>query len=239
MGPVISGGNSGNTILVGAGGSGSGGSGSGGGGGSCIDGPIFIDGGNVDNSTTINLDASGGTAIGDASGGSNNTGLAGGGDGGGIASVGNAGSATASANGGMILTGPIISGNNRGNTITVEGGPCEVAPAPAPEPKPVPVKPVPVKPVKPGVVKPTKPGGSRAVTPARPSGSRVIRMPAARGGSSPARQVRVRAVPSTGTGAAIPALAGVAMFPLVGALALAGYGLDRRRREQLAVKIEV
>jgi hypothetical protein len=46
-------------------------------------------------------------------------------------------------------------------------------------------------------------------------------------------------VPSTGTGDAIPALPGVAMFPLVGALALAGYGVQRRRRDQLSIKIEV
>ena len=64
IGKINSGGNRGNTINVGNIG--------GGAYGECSAGPVSIDGGNVDNSTNINIDASGGTAIGDASGGSGN-----------------------------------------------------------------------------------------------------------------------------------------------------------------------
>ena len=63
IGKINSGGNRGNTINVGS---------IGGGHGECSAGPIFIDGGDVDNSTNIDIDAGGGTAIGDASGGSGN-----------------------------------------------------------------------------------------------------------------------------------------------------------------------
>ena len=115
MGPVFSGNNRGNTIIV------QGPDGSAG----CIDGPIVIDGGDVNNSTNINLDASGGTAIADASGGDGNTGIVeGSGNGGVTGSVGNGGDARANANGGTIMMGPIFSGGNEGNTIIVEGGAC-------------------------------------------------------------------------------------------------------------------
>ena len=115
MGPVFSGNNRGNTIIVQAPDGSPG----------CIDGPIVIDGGDVNNSTTINLDASGGTAIAEANGGSGNTGVVdGSGNGGVTGSVGNGGDARANANGGTIMMGPIFSGGNEGNTIIVEGGYC-------------------------------------------------------------------------------------------------------------------
>ena len=131
IGKVNSGGNRGNTINVGDIG--------GGAHGECAAGPVSIDGGNVDNSTNIDIDASGGTAIGDASGGSGNLAAAtgnddggrglggpirsryglgargnGGGYGGDAASAGNGGIAGVSANGGIVVIDEINSGGNRG-----------------------------------------------------------------------------------------------------------------------------
>ena len=64
IGTINSGGNQGNTINV---------DGVSGGNGEC--GVGLINGGNVDNSTNLTIDASGGTAIGDASGGNGNMGF--------------------------------------------------------------------------------------------------------------------------------------------------------------------
>ena len=135
IGKINSGGNKGNTVNVGD--IGGGGDGSGGG-GTC--GPVYIDGGNVDNSTNLNIDASGGTAISDASGGSGNVatlsddgndharggpirsrygiGARGGGSGNG-ASAGNGGIAGSSADGGIVVIDEINSGGNEGNTVNV------------------------------------------------------------------------------------------------------------------------
>ncbi|MGI9252971.1 MAG: hypothetical protein ACR2J8_04440, partial [Thermomicrobiales bacterium] len=195
MGPIISGDNKGNTILVGSD-------------GGCIDGPIYIDGGDVDNSTTINLDASGGTAIADASGGSNNTGMAGGGgDARALTSVGNGGDARANANGGTIMMGPIISGGNEGNTIKVAGGSCGETPAPAPEPG------------KPG--KPVQPGEAPAGKPGKGGGVVVLTAPKT-------KPVKIKAVPSTGVGEAADALYG--LIALGGSAATGALGLLRRRK---------
>ena len=129
---INSGGNQGNTIGVGDLCAGAGGT-------------VSIDGGTVDNSTNIDIDASGGTAIADASGGDGNLaaatgdddrdnggngrgrgpirsryGLGGrGGLAGRMASAGNGGRANASADGGIVVIGKINSGGNRGNTINV------------------------------------------------------------------------------------------------------------------------
>ena len=151
IGKINSGGNRGNTINVG---------GIGGGNGECSAGPISIDGGDVDNSTNINIDAGGGTAIGDASGGSGNLAAASGNDGGGgnggggplrdlihsryglggggngdTASAGNGGIAHASADGGLVVINEINSGGNQGNTIDV-GDICAGPAAPFPCRKP-------------------------------------------------------------------------------------------------------
>ena len=128
--------------------------------GECSTGPISINGGNVDNSTNINIDAGGGTAIGDASGGSGNLAAASGNDGGGnggggplrdlihsrsasarrrqggdTASAGNGGIADASADGGIVVINEINSGGNQGNTIEV-GDICAGPAAPVPCRKP-------------------------------------------------------------------------------------------------------
>jgi hypothetical protein len=196
IGKVNSGGNRGNTINVGDIG--------GGAHGECAAGPVTIDGGNVDNSTNIDIDASGGTAIGDASGGNGNLAAAtgnddggggrggpirsryglgargnGGGYGGDAASAGNGGIAGVSADGGIVVIDEINSGGNQGNTVEV-GDIC-VAPVFVPE---APAKPG--KPVKPG--NPAKPGKTIAV----PTGG-----PARGGGGG---KVRVTKVPSTGVG---------------------------------------
>ena len=193
IGTINSGGNKGNTVNVGDIGGG-GGSGSGGGGSNC--GPVYIDGGTVDNSTNINIDAGGGTAIADASGGSNNLattngddkggrglgapirsryGLGGGNGGGGgnIASAGNGGLANASADGGIVVINEINSGGNEGNSVNV-GNICAGQEAPANVPA------APAKPAKPG----------KTVALAAP------RAPAGKGGG----KVKVTKVPSTGVG---------------------------------------
>jgi hypothetical protein len=100
---------------------------------------VAIYGGDVMNSTVIDLNANGGTAISDASGGSGNTAETGGhrdGDGDShvdIASAGNGGVATASANGGAISTGDINSGGNVGNAISVGDTQCAAVDAAAPD----------------------------------------------------------------------------------------------------------
>jgi hypothetical protein len=194
IGKINSGGNRGNTIGVGDIG--------GGAYGECSAGPVYIDGGDVNNSTNIDIDASGGTAIGDASGGSGNLAAAtgnddgggrglggpirsryglgargnGGGSGGDVASAGNGGIAGVTANGGIVVIDEINSGGNQGNTIEV-GDICAAPAAPVY---------VPDKPAKPG--KPTKPGKTISVPTGRPG----------RGGSG--GKVRVTRVPSTGVG---------------------------------------
>ena len=117
---------------------------------------MYIDGGNVDNSTNLNIDASGGTAISDASGGSGNVatlsddgndharggpirsryGLGGvrGGASGNSASAGNGGIAGSSADGGIVVIDEINSGGNEGNTVNVGdicAGPAPVYAPPA------------------------------------------------------------------------------------------------------------
>jgi hypothetical protein len=81
---------------------------------------LIIDTGDISNTTSIDISADGGTAIADASGGTGNLvtgGLRGG-------AAGNGGSAESAANGGTVITGAMITGNNRGNSITV-GRPAE------------------------------------------------------------------------------------------------------------------
>lgn len=97
---------------------------------------VVISGGSVSNSTSINLNADAGTAIGDASGGDENIAFElGGADGNDVtAAAGNAGTANSAANGGAIAVGDVNSGGNLGNVIEVGDTTC--APAPAPE-KPV------------------------------------------------------------------------------------------------------
>jgi hypothetical protein len=77
-----------------------------------------ISGGNVRNSTLIEISADGGTALSSANGGDGNIAVAGQN---GAAAAGNGGIANAQANGGAITVGDINSGNNRGNTIAVSG----------------------------------------------------------------------------------------------------------------------
>ncbi|MCC2630052.1 MAG: hypothetical protein K0S14_3702, partial [Thermomicrobiales bacterium] len=205
IGKINSGGNRGNTINVGN---------IGGGYGEC--GPVYIDGGNVENSTNIDIDAGGGTAIGDASGGSGNLaavsggddsggnggrgglrgliqsryGLGGGGNGGDVASAGNGGIAGASADGGIVVINEINSGGNQGNTIEV-GDIC-VAPVY-----------VPPAPAKPG--KPTKPGKT----------IKTIKAPTGRPGrGGGGGKVRVSRVPSTGVGHIPTSPASVTMIPI-------------------------
>lgn len=97
---------------------------------------VVISGGSVSNSTSIDLNADAGTAIGDASGGDDNIAFElGGTDGDDVtAAAGNAGTANSAANGGAIAVGDVNSGGNVGNVIEVGDTSC--APAPAPE-KPV------------------------------------------------------------------------------------------------------
>ena len=188
IGKINSGGNRGNTINVGS---------IGGGHGECSAGPIFIDGGDVDNSTNIDIDAGGGTAIGDASGGSGNLAAASGNDGGGgnggggplrdlihsryglggggngdTASAGNGGIAHASADGGLVVINEINSGGNQGNTIEVG----DICAAPVFVPK---------APAKPG--KPAKIG-------------KTIKAPSGKPGRGGRGKVQVTRVPSTGVG---------------------------------------
>lgn len=96
---------------------------------------VTISGGSVSNSTTIDLNADGGTAIGDASGGDDNIALTLGDDDLDTAAAGNAGTADAAANGGAIVVGDVNSGGNTGNTIEVGNTSCAPPPKPAPEEK--------------------------------------------------------------------------------------------------------
>jgi hypothetical protein len=104
---------------------------------------VIIDGGDVSNTTTLDLSADGGTAVGDASGGDDNLATTGDGkdgkDGKGkgkgndkrkkddrkkddkaeLAAAGNGGRADASADGGAIAVGNVNSGGNVGNAIAV------------------------------------------------------------------------------------------------------------------------
>jgi hypothetical protein len=192
IGTINSGGNKGNTVNVGSIG-----------GYDCNGAPIYINGGTVDNSTNLNIDASGGTAIADASGGSDNLamtsgngnddkvrapirsmyGLGGGrgnnGGGGNVASAGNGGQAGSSANGGIVVIDEINSGGNEGNTINVESI-CGGGEAPVYVPE------APAKPEKPG--KPGKPGKTIVVP---------VTRNAPKGGGAKVKVVRV---PSTGVG---------------------------------------
>lgn len=94
---------------------------------------VVISGGEVFNSTSIDINANAGTAISDASAGSYNLATTGGGGNGDatsvldVASAGNGGVATAAANGGAISTGNINSGGNVGNAISVGDTWCEGA----------------------------------------------------------------------------------------------------------------
>jgi hypothetical protein len=194
IGEVNSGGYKGNTVNVGD-------IGGGGGSSDCLGGPVYIDGGTVDNSTELNIDAGGGTAIADASGGSDNLAMTSGGDdngrrgnggpirsmyglgrgngGGGVgnmAAAGNGGQAGASADGGIVVIEEINSGGNEGNTVNV-GDICS-------GPVYVPAEPAPEKPAKPG-----KPG--KSIVPAK-----TTKVSTPSGGG----RVRVNRVPSTGVG---------------------------------------
>ena len=194
IGEINSGGNKGNTITVGDVGGGDGSYG-----GSCLGGPVIIDGGTVDNSTNIDIDAGGGTAIADSSGGSGNLaavndngndddrggggpirsryglGARGnGGYGGDTAAAGNGGNAGASADGGIVVIDEINSGGNQGNTIEVGdicAGPTE------------PVY-VPVEPGKPG--KPGKTIKTPTYTPGKGGKVTVTKVPSTGSGHVPA-----------------------------------------------------
>lgn len=159
---------------------------------------VVISGGSVSNSTSINLNADAGTAIGDASGGDDNIAFELGGEDGFdvTAAAGNGGTADSAANGGAIAVGDVNSGGNVGNVIEVGDTMC--APAPAPE-KPVYDDKKPVYDEK----KPAAP---------------------AKKGAAPA----VAALPSTGTGVAGDVNFGFIALALVGAVAAAGYSVRAR-----------
>jgi hypothetical protein len=162
---------------------------------------VAISGGEVTNTTTINVSADGGTAIADASGGDNNIAVGGGSaGGGGVASVGNGGAANSAANGGAVSLGDVNSGGNAGNMVTVGNtiaGPYEPKPEPKPKPKPVCCEPV----------KPEKPGGKVIV---------------------PGKAPKVHALPSTGAGLVDPGLMAAIAAAAAGSAGLAGVGLRRR-----------
>ena len=83
-----------------------------------------VNGGVVQNSTTLAIGADGGTAVSNADGGNGNIAVAGNGGvygAGGAAAAGNGGVAIADASGGSVAIGDINSGGNAGNTIVVEG----------------------------------------------------------------------------------------------------------------------
>ena len=175
---------------------------------------VQISGGSVSNSTTIDLNADGGTAISDASGGDDNIAVDFDGDGDidgdDVAAAGNAGTADAAANGGAIAVGDINSGGNLGNVIEVGDTFCAPAPAPKPE---EPKKPdVVVDDKKPAPVAVAKPAPAPAPAPA----------PRARGGRA------VAALPDTGTGVAGDVNFGFVALALVGAVAAAGYSVRAR-----------
>lgn len=164
---------------------------------------VVISGGSVANSTSIDLVADGGVAIGDASGGDDNVAFDTDGDGDidgdDIAAAGNGGTADSSANGGAIAVGNVNSGGNSGNVIEVGDTTC----APAPAPKPVDdKKPVYEKPAAPAPAKPAAPAGKAAAP--------------------------VAALPNTGTGVAGDVNFGFIALALVGAVAAAGYSVRAR-----------
>jgi len=164
---------------------------------------VVISGGSVANSTTLDLNADGGVAIGDASGGEDNVAFIedfdgdGDVDGDDIAAAGNGGTADSSANGGAIAVGNVNSGGNAGNTIEVGNTTCAPPPAPKPEEK----KPVYEKPAAPAA-KPAAPAGKAAAP--------------------------VAALPNTGTGVAGDVNFGFIVLALVGAVAAAGYSVRAR-----------
>lgn len=92
---------------------------------------VMISGGDIMNSTSIDINANAGTSISDASAGSNNMATTSGGNQGdsslNTASAGNGGVATSAANGGAVSTGNINSGGNVGNAISVGNTDCGVA----------------------------------------------------------------------------------------------------------------
>lgn len=90
---------------------------------------VTISGGVIANTTNVDLQAGGGSAIADASGGSNDFAMTTGGGVGEVASSGNGGGAMADANGGAVAAGDINSGSNAGNSINVGNTHCDVAPA--------------------------------------------------------------------------------------------------------------
>lgn len=169
---------------------------------SCTVGPVtlIIDGGDVLNDTSINLNADGGTAIGEAGGGSDNLGL------GGAGVVGNGGDAKTAANGGAIRTGAIITGNNRGNSISagnVSG--CAAAPLPANVPAAAP--------------RLAAPWGTAAA----PAPARVVNT------QSVVRGVQVQALPNTGSGP-VAGTVSVGQFATVALMTILVSGLGLRRR---------
>lgn len=92
---------------------------------------VFISGGDVMNTTSIDISADAGTSISDSSAGSNNVATTSGGHGGDgavdTASAGNGGVATSAANGGAVSLGDVNSGGNVGNAIVVGNTDCGVA----------------------------------------------------------------------------------------------------------------
>jgi hypothetical protein len=156
VGAMITGNNRGNTITVGrpaedaaTGGGGVGAA------GACATGPatVVIDGGDISNSTVLDISADGGTAVSDASGGNQNVGI------GGV--VGNGGDAESSANGGAIVTNAMITGNNRGNSIAVGnvGGCAPSVPASGDATASSPARPVAASPASPAAPGQTIGGG--------------------------------------------------------------------------------
>lgn len=173
---------------------------------------VVITGGTMTNTTTLDIAANGGTAIGDASGGSNNVAVTNGGSSDGvvdIASAGNGGGATAAANGGAVSVGDVNSGGNAGNAIIVGDTNSGVVEAPKPdEGKKAPDY------GKPDYGKPDsgKKGGDNGGGGGGNAGG---------GGGG-----RVRALPATGVGGFDAGL--LAPIAAAGAAAAAGLGLRRR-----------
>ncbi len=205
---MITGNNRGHVINVGnpeSGGSGGGGSV---GGSGCAGASMVIDGGSIVNETTLRLSADGGVAIADASGGHDNSAR------GGDAAAGNGGSADATANGGTIRTDAMITGNNRGNSISV-GNVVGCAPA-APQS--------------------AAPGGHSAASDAaaQPQGTKQIGGQAARGKGKGAP---VKSLPNTGVGAVAGAVEhGTLLGYAAAALAVLCAGCAIIARRELATE---
>ena len=83
----------------------------------CAYGSVQIDGGTIINATDMTLSANGGTAVTTATGGDDNVVQAGGAVASRMITAGNGGSADAGADGGTIITGAMITGNNRGHEV--------------------------------------------------------------------------------------------------------------------------